>query len=46
MTLFPKILGGYSGTLVEILGYEYFLILFTGFARTVDHLSCTKADIN
>jgi PAT family beta-lactamase induction signal transducer AmpG len=28
MTLFPKILGGYSGTLVEVLGYQQFF-LFT-----------------
>ncbi len=27
MTLFPKILGGYSGTLVESLGYSQFFIL-------------------
>jgi PAT family beta-lactamase induction signal transducer AmpG len=26
MTLFPKLLGGYSGTLVEHFGYEYFFL--------------------
>ena len=27
MTLFPKILAGYSGTMVDSLGYEWFFIL-------------------
>ena len=27
MTLFPKILGGYSGTIVDSLGYPYFFML-------------------
>jgi len=27
MTLFPKILGGYSGTMVEAMGYEQFFLL-------------------
>ena len=26
MTLFPKLLGGYSGTLVESMGYSYFFL--------------------
>lgn len=29
MTLFPKVLGGYSGTLVESFGYTHFFILTT-----------------
>lgn len=27
MTLFPKLLGGYSGTLVEVLGYQQFFLI-------------------
>ncbi len=27
MTLFPKLLGGYSGTMVENLGYSWFFII-------------------
>lgn len=27
MTLLPKILGGYSGTIVETMGYEQFFLL-------------------
>ena len=27
MTLFPKVLGGYSGTIVEGIGYEYFFLI-------------------
>ena len=27
MTLFPKILGGYSGSMVETLGYEQFFLI-------------------
>lgn len=27
MTLFPKVLGGYSGTIVDSLGYSYFFML-------------------
>lgn len=27
MTLLPKILGGYSGTMVETMGYQYFFLL-------------------
>jgi PAT family beta-lactamase induction signal transducer AmpG len=26
MTLIPKLIGGYSGTLVDIMGYEYFFL--------------------
>ena len=29
MTLFPKLLGGYSGTMVTAWGYEWFFILTT-----------------
>jgi PAT family beta-lactamase induction signal transducer AmpG len=29
MTLFPKILGGYSGTLVESMGYTSFFVMTT-----------------
>jgi len=27
MTLLPKILGGYSGTMVETMGYEQFFLM-------------------
>jgi len=27
MTLLPKILGGYSGTIVESIGYEQFFLI-------------------
>jgi PAT family beta-lactamase induction signal transducer AmpG len=27
MTLFPKVLGGYSGGMVEALGYEQFFLI-------------------
>ena len=29
MTLFPKILGGYSGTIVDVMGYSRFFIMTT-----------------
>jgi len=27
MTLLPKILGGYSGTMVEVMGYQQFFLI-------------------